>query len=78
MTFKKMLNSRYSSHVLAVLLGFGLSTLFRKSCSSNECIKWKAPELSKLKGRKYRYNDECYTFKPYAADCDDRRTVRFA
>ena len=75
MTFKKMLNSRYSGHVLAVLLGFGLSTLFRKTCKS--CIEWKAPPLSKLEG-KYRYNDQCYTFEPYAADCDDRRTVRFA
>jgi hypothetical protein len=77
MTFKRLLNMKYSSHFIAVLLGVGLSTLFRKSCSSNECLEWKAPPLKKIQGRKYRHNDECYTYEPYSADCDDRRTVPF-
>jgi hypothetical protein len=33
--------------------------------------------MKKIKGRKYRHNDECYTYEPYSADCDDRRTVSF-
>lgn len=76
--FKQMLNSKYGRHVVAVILGFGLATFFRKSCGDSACMEFKAPEMEKI-DRPYRYNGACYKFTPYASVCDDsRKTVPFA
>ena len=79
MNLKDMLNSTYGRAVIAAILGLGLSTLFRKSCSDGDCIKFKAPDLEKVEGKTYRHNGECYQFIPSSGTCSKgRKTIRFA
>lgn len=79
MSLKVMLNSPRSRILIAILLGFGLSTLFRKACTKGECMKFRAPAMDKINGQIYEYNTKCYQFEGGAADCSNKRkTVRFA
>ena len=79
MTLKTVINSPRSRVVIALLLGFGLSTLFRKSCNDSECMEFKAPPMDKINGQMYEYNTKCYTFASKTVDCEKgRKTVQFA
>lgn len=79
MSLKVILHSDRGRVLIAVLLGFGLSTLFRKSCTKRECMKFRAPPMDKINGQIYEYNTKCYQFEGTAADCSSKRkTVRFA
>jgi len=46
---KKFMQSPYGKIIISLILGFGLSTLFRKTCSGKKCIEFKSPPLDKIK-----------------------------
>jgi hypothetical protein len=79
MTLKHVVNSPRGKIIIAVLLGFGLSTLFRKACKDKACMEFKAPPMDKINGQIYEYNTKCYKFASKTAECSSkRRTVAFA
>ena len=76
---KKFMQSNRGKIIIAIILGFGLSTLFRKSCKDKECIEFKSPPLDKITDQVYKYDEKCYTFKPHYAKCDPhKKTIPFA
>ena len=79
MQIRKIIQSHYGRMIIAVILGFGLSTLFRKSCDEKRCLKFKGPSLKDIEGQTYSYNDQCYQFEPSHIKCSStKKTVRFA
>jgi hypothetical protein len=79
MKVKKFIQSDYGKIIMSILLGFGLSTLFRKTCSGKKCMDFKGPELNKIVGENYKFGNECYTFKPNAVKCNSsKKIVKFA
>jgi hypothetical protein len=78
MTFKKLLNSERGKITIAILLGFGLSTFFRKECKDKECLEFKAPPLDKINGKQFEYNTKCFEFSSVAQDCNpSKKQVHF-
>jgi hypothetical protein len=76
---KNAINTPYAKVAIAALLGFGLSTLFRKSCKSKKCLEFKAPPFETIEGGTWKVDDKCYSFKSSPASCEkSRRTVHFA
>jgi hypothetical protein len=79
MSLKRVLHTDNGKMLIAVILGIGLATLFRKSCSNKECLEFKGPKLDDIKDKVFKYENECYTFKPNPAKCSsEKRTVHFA
>jgi hypothetical protein len=79
MGLKTFLNSPRSKIIIALLLGFGLSTFFRKACSDKNCMEFKAPNLEKINGKMFEYNTKCYEFESKHQKCDaKKRKVTFA
>jgi len=77
--FRKFLQSVYGKLIISFILGFGLSTLFRKSCKGIQCLRFEGPPLDKIKGTTYSYGNQCYAFKPNPVKCNpNKKTVRFA
>ena len=56
-------------YLKSVLLGLGLATLFRKACSSRNCLVFKAPSMENIKGRIFGYNDKCYKYEEQNSTC---------
>ena len=76
---RAFLKSKYGRLILAVILGFGLSTLFRKTCKEKKCLKFKGPTLKEIEEKTYEYDKQCYQFKPTPAKCNpEKRIVSFA
>ena len=76
---KKCLQSANGKLIISIILGFGLSTLFRKSCSEKKCIEFKSPPLDKILNQIYKFDNKCYTFKPHHSKCNPtKKTIQFA
>ena len=71
---KKFISSRSGVIIMSIILGLGLSTLFRMSCNSRSCIVYNAPDFSKKKIIKY--NDKCYKPVEKMGTCDpSKKTI---
>jgi hypothetical protein len=78
MKLQKIIQSNYGKWIISIILGFGLSTLFRKSCKDKECLQFKGPSMDKIKGNVYKHENKCYQFNPVSIECSStKRTVKF-
>jgi len=76
---RAFLKSKYGKVILAAILGFGLSTLFRKTCKDKKCMKFKGPTLEEIQEKTYKYDKKCYQFDTKAVPCSPvKRIVSFA
>lgn len=71
MFVKRLLYSKYSHIVLSIILGFGLSTLFRRVCKKRDCIVFKAPHNEKIDGKIFKHNENCYTYNTTSVTCNN-------
>ena len=52
---KKFIGSKTGIIILSIILGFGLSCMFKISCDSASCIIFKGPDFTEKKIIKYNY-----------------------
>ena len=79
MNIKQWLHSETSKYIISIVLGLGLSSLFRKSCKNENCIKFVAPPLKELESDTYLYGDKCYNYVTASTRCDEnKKHVQFA
>ena len=65
--------------IISVLLGLGLSTLFRKGCVGRNCIEFVAPTLEDIKKKVYKYGNGCFKYELEPIKCDNnKKSIKFA
>ena len=72
---KRILYSPYSSVMLSFLIGFGIASLFRRSCKNKNCLKFVAPTSQDLYKKTYKFNNKCYKFSPNMGTCSKSKTI---
>jgi hypothetical protein len=70
---KKFIGSRTGIIVLSIILGFGLSCMFKITCDSGSCLVFKGPDFNEKKIIKY--NDKCYEANEHMETCDEKRKI---
>ena len=70
---RKFVGSRTGVIILSILLGLGLSCVFKISCDSGNCIVFKGPDFNEKKIIKY--NDKCYEPKEHIETCNEKRKI---
>ena len=65
----KSINTDIVKYLISIILGLGLSSLFRKVCNNRDCIVFHAPSLETLNDTTYKYDNKCYKFKEEAVKC---------
>ncbi len=79
MNIKRLLYGTYSEYIIAILLGFGLATMFRKACKERSCLVFKGPKIDKMTNKTFKYDGKCYTFTPEIGSCrEEKQTLSFA
>lgn len=79
MHIRRLIYGKYSPYVISVILGVGLSCMFRRVCKERNCLVYKAPPLDKIEGKIYQYNNKCYNFTHAAQTCNpNKKIVQFA
>jgi hypothetical protein len=71
MYLRRLIYSDFGKVIISILLGLGLSTLFRKVCNDRNCLVFKAPTIDKIEGKTYKFDNKCYKYKPSAIQCKD-------
>jgi len=66
---KDIINSTRGKYVLSLLLGLGLATLFRRACKDRDCLVFKAPKMSEVKGKIFKYDNKCFKYNEQNSTC---------
>jgi hypothetical protein len=53
--------------LISIVLGLGLATVFRQTCSEGRCLVFKSP--TGINGKTYAIEDACYRYEKYATKC---------
>lgn len=75
MDLKNILHSKNGKILMSVLLGIGISTLFRKVCKDRNCLVFKAPSFDKIKDKVFKFNDKCYSYNEKMTKCDSSKRI---
>lgn len=67
---KIILENKIGKIIISIILGLGLSSIFRKVCSNNNCIVIKGPDPDKIVGQIFRYDNKCFKYKPVTTKCN--------
>ena len=80
MFMKRFTDSLFGRILISILLGLGLATLFRKVCKDRKCMVFKAPDISNIKDKIFKYNDKCYQYTEKSQSCKtpNKKIVDFA
>lgn len=77
--FKSLIHSDKGKIVISILLGFGIATLFRKSCTdskgNNTCVHY---QMNKPDDSTFEYDGKCYKIKQIKSTCKDKPYVLIA
>ncbi len=65
----RIMNSNIGIHVISMILGLGLASLFRRACRNRNCVVIKGPPLSSVKDKVFKFDGKCYTYHPEATSC---------
>ena len=63
--FRKLINSENGRILLSIILGLGLSAIFKKTCDSRSCLVFESPPLEELRENVYGYNNKCYKLREH-------------
>lgn len=75
---RNFIDSQQGRMFLSIILGIGLATLFKKSCSGKGCFRFIGPDIKKMENKIYKFNEKCYTYKPSAETCNkNKKQVHF-
>ena len=78
MYLRRLIYSDFGKIIISILLGLGLSTLFRKVCNDRNCLIFKAPTIDKIDSKTYKFEDKGYNYTAGAIQCkDDSEYVEF-
>ena len=70
---KKLLESKEGIIIFSIVLGLGLSTIFKSCCDSHNCIVYKGPDFNTTKIIKY--NGKCYEPIEQIQTCDSNKKI---
>lgn len=75
MNLTKFVNTETGKHIMSILLGFGLASLFRRVCKGKRCVIYHAPPLEEIKDQTFKYGDKCYKFEMNNTKCDTKKQI---
>ena len=66
------LETRVGTIIITIILGLGLSTLFKKTCTGDRCIIINSPEKEKVDDQVFKYKGDktCYKYDSYITKCE--------
>lgn len=68
---QKLLNSDAGKYIVSILLGIGLSTLFRNACNDRKCIVFKAVSPEEVRNKIFKVGEKCYKYNSEQIDCNN-------
>lgn len=68
---KEIFDKDYFIIIFSIILGFGLSVIFKIACNDRDCIILRAPNKNLIVGKTFKHNSKCYQYLPYNTVCNN-------
>lgn len=65
----KLIKTKNGRILISIILGLGLSSIFRKVCKDRNCIVYKAPNPKTIVKQVYKHNNKCYKYDIETTKC---------
>lgn len=75
MEFKRLLYTDFGRVLISIILGFGLSSLFRKACNDRDCIVFKAENINDYENKIFKEGNKCYKFTSSVDKCSSNKKI---
>lgn len=72
----RLFNSKEGKYIFSIILGIGLASLFRRACSSRNCLVFKAPSIKSIRNQIFQHNNKCYKFSEHSVSCKSVNNVK--
>lgn len=72
---QKIINSNSGKYIISILLGLGLSTLFRNACNDRKCIVFKAVTPENVRDKIFRIDNNCYKYTERQVKCQNNNNT---
>lgn len=56
-------------YIISIILGLGISALFRKVCNERDCIIVKGPPTDQIVGNIYEFDSKCFKYRVKNTSC---------
>ena len=67
---KELKKNYFGKFLISVILGLGLSALFRKVCNERDCLVIKGPPIKDIENNIFNFDGKCYKYKALATSCN--------
>lgn len=75
MNLLNLVQTQFGKYVMSIILGLGLASIFRRSCTNKKCLVFVPPDMATLKDDIYEYDGRCYKYRSKAVKCDKSKTM---
>ena len=76
-SLKQLLDDKYGAIIISIILGLGLSAIFRKACKNGKCIVLRGPRPKELNDGVYYWYDKCIKYEVIPSKCgDEKKTIK--
>lgn len=65
----RILYSKHGRILISILLGLGISSLFKRVCVGRGCIVLTAPNPNEIKTKIHKFGNKCYKYTPLETKC---------
>lgn len=55
--------------IISILIGFGLASLFQRTCKGRSCIIYKAPNYNEIKDQTFIRDGKCFVYSKEHTSC---------
>ena len=59
-------------YIISIILGLGISALFRKVCNERDCLIVKGPPTDQIVGNIYEFDSKCFKYRVKNTSCKKR------
>ena len=70
MDLSRLFNTEQGKILLSILIGFGLSTLFRKICIDRNCLNFVSVPEKNILGKTFQQDSKCFQYRPKLSACN--------
>lgn len=75
MKIQEFIHSNKGRMFVSILLGIGLSSLFRKVCDGRNCLVFKGPSYDKINNQVFEFQEKCYKYTADSKKCDAKKKI---
>ena len=74
---ERLINSEGGKYIISIILGIGLSTLFRSACKERNCMVFRAVRPDKVENKIFKMGEQCYKYTTKSMECGKKEELSF-